>query len=313
MSTGDFEIIDVHVHLFRDINHEKAASRSPGRRDRDRWGTPERIVPFMARTGISKIVFLSVFPTKAVIGAALGKLPAALTQRERAEAEAQIKRDVPEKIQRHNEWACSVGRQYSQLNPFIGIQPILGKRGMAEEVALRKSQGAKGVKLHPAAHGYYPDDRDLWPFYEACQALGMPIITDSAPLDGAPERGEYGEPVNFVPVLRDFPRLTLVLAHLGSAFWDERVELAKQFPNVYFDTSLGFSNPEGAAYHKGRGLSAPDAVRVIRKIGAERIMFGSDGPIFNPVAQLEEILALDLTEPEKKMILAENARRVLRI
>ena len=103
------------------------------------------------------------------------------------------------------------------------------------------------------------------------------------------------------------------MAHLGSAFWDERVELARQFPNVYFDTAQGFSTPASVALHQGRGLSASDAVRIIRKIGVERIMFGSDGSHWEVLPQLEEILALDLTEQEKQMILAENAKRILKI
>lgn len=42
-------------------------------------------------------------------------------------------------------------------------------------------------------------------------------------------------------------------------------------------------------------------------------MFGSDAPNFDPKTQVEEILGLDLTEQEKQMILARNAKRILKI
>ncbi len=313
MGTDEYEIVDAHVHLFRSTRHEKAAFALPGRRDRDRWGTPETIIPFMDRNGISKVVFLNVFPTNELMAAALKEMPATLTKRERAKAEDDLKIDIADRIRRHNEWACEVGKQQARLIPFIGIQKILGTNGMAEEVALRATQGAKGVKIHPGIYSFYPNDRDLWPMYETCQKLGVPILSDSGPWQGAPHGIEYGEPAHFTEILRDFPRLTLILAHLGSAFWDERIEIGRQFPNVYFDISQGFSTPEAVSRHGYRGLSELDAVRVIRKIGVERVMFGTDGPDFDWIPQLEEFLRLDLTQEEKRMILAGNAKRILRI
>ena len=56
-----------------------------------------------------------------------------------------------------------------------------------------------------------------------------------------------------------------------------------------------------------------DAVRLIRSLGADRFLFGSDGPRFLLQPQLEQILALDLTDDERQMILAGNAKRVYRI
>ncbi len=313
MYNNEYEIIDVHVHLFRSLRHEKVAVGHPGRRDRDRWGTPETIIPFMERNGISKTVFVNVFPTNELMEDALKELPPTLAQQEKAKAENDIRLDIADRIRRHNEWACQIGKQHATLIPFIGIQRILGAKGIAEEVALRVSQGAKGVKIHPGICLFYPDERELWPLYEVCQELDVPILSDSGPYTGAPKGNEYGEPIHFIEVLRNFPRLTLILAHLGSAFWDERIGIGQQFPNVYFDSAQGFSTPEAISYHGYRGLPALDAARVIRKIGVERVLFGSDGPIFDWVPQIEEILQLDLRPEEKQMILATNAKRILKL
>ena len=95
--------------------------------------------------------------------------------------------------------------------------------------------------------------------YQKCQELGLPILSDSGPwphshlvfmypnpLGYKPYEDEmsYAEPKNWAKVLEAFPKLTIILAHIGSAWWDERIELAQKYPNVYFDTSQGFSAPD---------------------------------------------------------------------
>ena len=136
MHTNEYEIIDVHIHLFRSIEHEKAAIKRPGRSDSDHWGYLEAITPFMDRNGIAKAVFLNLFRTKELTEAASHKLSSTLTREEQAKAEDNIRRNIADRIRRHNQWACSVGRQQVRLVPFIGIQKMLGVRGMAEEVAM---------------------------------------------------------------------------------------------------------------------------------------------------------------------------------
>jgi hypothetical protein len=124
---------------------------------------------------------------------------------------------------------------------------------------------------------------------------------------------DYAEPNNWAKVLEDFPKLTVILAHLGSAWWDERVELAQNYPNVYFDTSQGFSAPDQLPVVGRRSLAEEDVIRVFRKVGVERIMFGTDLPGIPLQPQLEQILRLPFTDEEKRMILSENAKRILHI
>lgn len=310
----DYEIIDCHYHLSRDISQEKAFHRAfsgkPHIRERDMVGTPERMVPYMARVGISKVVMVCNYPTREIIAANVKRISPSLSKKERDEAKEQILKSIPERTRRYNQWACSVHRQYPQLIPFISIQPILGRDGMVEELEASVREGAKGVKMHPNMNGFSPKARILWPFYERCQELGIPILPDSGASSNRPIGLEYGRPINFAPMLRAFPRLTVIMAHLGSAYWDERVEMAKQFPNLCFDISGGgdFYSSRG-----GRGASAADAPRIMRKIGVERIVFGSDGPGRDIIDCADGVLGFDLTDKEKRMIMAENAKRLIKI
>lgn len=325
----DFEIIDVHVHLCRTKEEESTYFPLPGRRERDRWNTPERAIEHMDRNNILKSAFMILVPRqfrgplyeKAKLGT--------LSKEQQRKEKAKISQQIGPIMREMNEWGCGAGRRFPRLLPFIGMSDDLGgSKAMVEEVVLRAGQGAKGLKMHPGQFSNYPNDEVFWPVYEKCQELGLPILADSGPWPHShlvymypnplgyklyEDGKDYAEPKNWAKVLEAFPKLTVILAHLGSAWWDERVELAQQFPNVYFDTSQGFAAPDQLPVVARRSLAEEDAVRVFRKIGVERIMFGTDLPGIPLQPQLEQLLRLPLTDEEKRQILAGNAKRILRI
>lgn len=325
----DFEIIDAHAHLARTLEEESNYWLFPGRRARDRWGTPDRVIEYMDRAGISKIAFMTLIPRQYRGPLAEKAKLAGLAEAQRRKEEKRIGEQVAPMMREINEWGCEVGRRFPRLIPFSCIAKELGDaKDIVAEVELRASQGAKGIKMHPGMFSLFPDDEEMWPAYEKCQELGLPILADSGlwPVSHVlveypspvvvPGHGagiDYAEPKNWARVLEAFPRLTVILAHLGSAWWDERIELAQKYPNVFFDTSQGFSAPDRIPYSPHRGLAEEDAVRVFRKIGVERILFGTDFPAIALQPQLEQLLRLPLSDEEKRVILSKNAKRILRI
>ena len=326
---ADFEIIDAHIHLARTLEEESNYWLFPGRRACDRYGTPERAVEYMEKQGISKMVIMTLIGRQ-YRGPLLEKAKlASLTEKERREAEKKIGEQVGPKIREVNEWSCGVAKRFPQLVSFSCLAPELGgAEGMVKEVELRASQGAKGVKLHPGMFSFFPDDEVMFPAYEKCQELGLPVLADSgtwptphvlveypSPVAVVAQQEviDYAEPKNWAKAAEAFPRLNIVLAHLGSAWWDERVELAQKYPNVYFDTSQGFAAPDRMPYSPHRGLAEADVPRIFRKIGMDRILFGTDFPALAPQPQLEQIMRLPLTDEEKQKVLAGNAKRVYNI
>ncbi|MBI2958655.1 MAG: amidohydrolase family protein [Chloroflexi bacterium] len=239
----DFEIIDAHVHLSRTIEEEAENWPRPGRRECELYGTPEGALSYMDMAGISKMAVMNLVPRQFRASLAdRAKLSGLPEDRRRAEEE-RIAQQVGPLVREFNEWGCETGRRFPRFIPFICVSRELGDaRAIVDEVVLRAKQGARGVKLHPAMFRLFPYDRELWPMYARCQELGLPLLADSAPLtrlrvlamypysfdlnDYRPPV-EYGEPENFAPVLEEFPRLTLILAHLGAPWWDERIDLAR--------------------------------------------------------------------------------------
>lgn len=307
------EVIDAHVHLYRSIELEKRNVLAPGRRDRDRWGNPDSAVRFMAEQGVANIVCLPNFPTRQMRARRIKALEQAAGAPVSPELAASVEEELKESVRRHNEWICELGRSDGRFVPAISLQKLFTPEEMVEEVRLRASEGAKAVKLLPGFYFEAPNEPEFWPMYEECQARGLTIVSDTGTL-GFSDTGIYfGEPLRFERILRDFPDLHIVMAHFASAFWDERVELARRHPNLFFDTSGSFFE-EGLEVRDGtRAAHREDALRLIRDVGPHRIMFGSDGPRFAFQPQLEQILSLDLSDSERSLILSENARRIYRI
>jgi predicted TIM-barrel fold metal-dependent hydrolase len=323
----DFEIIDCHIHVARTQEEELEWWYQPGRGRLQTYATPERVTAFMDYHHVSMMAFMVITPRQ-LRGPVNEKARLVELSMERCSQKVvDIKLKIAETIRELNQWGCEVGEQYPRLIPFILISDDLGNaEQIEEEVVLRVSKGAKGVKLHPGMYSFYPNDKLFWPMYEKCQELGLPVLSDSGPwphshvlteypmpMHQSPKSSDHAEPYNFIEVLDAFPRLKLILAHLGSAWWDERVELAAKYPNVYFDTSQGFAASDRIPFVPHRSLAEEDAVRIMRRIGLQRIMFGSDHPALSFGPQLAQILRLDLTEQEKKMVLGGNARNIVGI
>jgi len=320
----DYEIIDAHIHLTQSLEEEANYWTVPGRRDEDRWANPERVITYMDKSGIAKMAFMILIPRQYRAPIFEKARLMALPEAQRREKVKKLSEEIAALQKKYNEWGCGVGRSQPRLVPFIGMSTDFGDaKAILQEFELRVKQGAKGIKMHPGMYSFYPGDEALFPMYEKCQELGLPVLADSGPWPHSHElvlfplwfkmpepHTEYAEPLNFALVLKAFPRLKVVLAHLGSAWWDERVELAQKYANVYFDTSQGFSAPDRIPVVPHRSLAEEDAVRVIRKIGVKRVMFGSDFPAISQQAQLEQILRMHLTDEEKQAILADNVKRI---
>jgi predicted TIM-barrel fold metal-dependent hydrolase len=300
----DYPIIDAHVHTYRSREIGRQAMTGTGRTDYG--GTPDELLALMSRGGIEKAVMVNMTPVLDMFDAAVAKLPADLSPSQRAEAEADLRRQMIGRLQRRNEWTCQVARQHPQLIPFIGLDPSMSAEDLVAEIDRRRDEGAHGIKLHPPNQRFFPADRRLWPAYERAQELGLPIIFHSGALDYLPDTGKYGQPKGYADVLAQFPRLTVVMAHLALGKFAACAGLAQAHANVFFDCCFIINGTD-----KPPAISDSDAVAAFRQIGCDRIMFGSDYPWYDPLLDSARIQRLPLTNAEKRAVLHENAILVL--
>jgi hypothetical protein len=159
-----------------------------------------------------------------------------------------------------------VAQNPARFRPVANINPHLHYPVKAE-LARQVDLGAVACKLHPVHGGFEPADRMLYPAYALCEELSLPVIVHCGTSTFAGSVNAYGEPALLDLVLRDFPELTVVLAHGGRGWWyDQAAFLALMRPNTWLEVA-GLPPARLPDYY-GRSL-----VRLARKM-----LFGTDWP-----------------------------------
>ena len=303
MSNSDFPIIDAHVHTYPSREIGRQAMTGTGKTDYG--GTPEELLGLMDWGGIEKAVMVNMTPVADMRDAAIAALPSDLSPARRVEAEDDIRRRMIGRLRRRNEWTCRVAREQPRLIPFIGLDPSMSEEELVSEIDLRRSEGARGIKLHPPDQRFYPHDRLLWPVYERAQELGLPVLFHSGAGAYAPGPADYAHPKHFPAVLSAFPRLTVVMAHLAFGDFATCEELVGAHDNVFFDCCFVINGTD-----EQPALSDDEAATALRRVGTGRVMFGSDYPWMDPVLDAARIQRLPLTDAEKRAVLYDNAARL---
>ena len=303
--TRKFEVIDAHIHTYP--SPQIGLQAMGGINHCGFSGIPDDSLSVMAKGPISRSVTLNLSPVGEMVDAARAKYPKDMSQEEKEKSEKELIQTMIGRILRRNKWTCDMAKAHSAFIPFISIDAIMDSESMLKSIDDGVALGARGIKLHPAAGYYYPNNRVLWPAYKKIQDLGLPIISHSGGFVH-PRNIVFAQPRHFEDVAINFPKLKLGLAHFGGNFWDETKTLAKKYSNLFFDCSVAISPREGHA-----SLNTEEIVELIRFIGVERVLFGSDFPWYNPMVSLERLLNLPLSHEEKALILAENAKRILQL
>lgn len=153
-----------------------------------------------------------------------------------------------------------------------------------------------GIKIHPEEHGY--------PIAEH-----GPAIFQFAARHGAIVQSHSGEPNSlpeaFVPLADEFPEVALILSHLGCGHDDDpthqvRAIQAGRRGNIYTDTS------------SAKSIMSNLIEWAAGEVGAERLLYGTDSPLYFAPMQRARIDHADLNDQHKRLILCGNAERLFR-
>ncbi|BBO88725.1 amidohydrolase family protein [Desulfosarcina ovata] len=159
-----------------------------------------------------------------------------------------------------------------------------------------RTQGFKGIKLHPDYQGFYVDDPRMYPFYDAAQQVRIPVLFHAG-LDRGLPPPVHAMPKRLLKIHRQFPQMVMILAHMGGEDNYEETETCLLGENIYLDTAFVL-----------RIMETETLKRFFRKHPIERILFGSDSPFTDQAAELNYLLDLPfLTATEKEKIAGGNA------
>ncbi len=226
-----------------------------------------------------------------------GTVGGLLASMDRAGVDASVLQPVatkPSQVRAINDWAASLAS--GRLIPFGAMHPNL--EDPSSEIARMADLGLRGFKLHPEYQAFSPEDPRMDPIYDAARRHGLIVLFHAGVDISVPTL--RGTPAAFSAMLDGHPGLKVVLAHMGGfRMWAEVAD-ALAGRDVWLDT----------AYTLGH-LPDQEFVGLVRAHGADRVVFGSDGPWTDPASEIAHLRALPLSDGELENVLGANAERLL--
>lgn len=306
-------LIDSHLHIYREREiGVRAKADYPiveygAKADvtySERGGDAADALAAIAEAGVSYAAVLNVFLMHAMPQPAEGLLWP------HGDAAAPPHADRRDDLVGLNAWLCDLAAEHPQLLPFLTVHPgVMTAAETADhvrELATRGADGdgagrARGIKLHTVAQRFMPYDPGLDALWELCSDERLPVIAHCGP-----DRLHTGwaTPEAFAPLIERHPRLPLVLAHLGGGDFERIAALAARYPQLRFDLSEIVSWVGGS--NAPADLAALSAL--VREIGPERVMAGSDFPWYEPAWVIDAVEAMPgLSRSERDAILGLTA------
>jgi predicted TIM-barrel fold metal-dependent hydrolase len=153
---------------------------------------------------------------------------------------------------------------------------------------------------------YRADDERLYPVYEDCARRGVPVnVTLSAQLQGRTgRRYEGGSPVPLARVARDFPKLTIHVAHCAWPYVMEMIGVAFVCPNVWLSPDQ---------YMIRRLPGAEEYAKAVRNYFQDRTVFGTAYPSRPHDQMVKEYQQLGFSDAVYRKVMSENALRLMKM
>jgi predicted TIM-barrel fold metal-dependent hydrolase len=302
----DYPIIDTHTHTFPTVEVGRQAIQALPHAGAS--GVVDDLLPDLAEAGFARAVMLNFTPTGEMREDNLVRRAGDVAPARWGVLEEEVRRTIVGRVQRRNAWTLKVATEHPTLVPFVGVDPRMGEHGMLAEIEACAAAGARGIKFHCSTQRSYPTDPGLQGVYARAAELGWAVVFHSGWHPLGCHLSDYARPARFESIARRFPRLHVVLAHIGLGWQQEAEELARAYPNVFFDSCLALTgtwNPPP--------LGDDELVALLRAVGLDRVMFASDWPLCVPRKERERAESLPLSDAERRLLFYENAQRILGI
>lgn len=161
-------------------------------------------------------------------------------------------------------------------------------------------KGLKGVFIEPQRSNGHPDDPSIFPIYERCIALDVPVSIMSGPFAG-PDIS-FSDPARIDAVATRFPSLKIIVGHGCWPYVTEIIAVAFKHANVYVSPDIYHFTPGSEPY-----------IEAANGFMADQLLFGTAYPIRRLKQTVEDFKSLPLKPESLEKALGENARRLLGI
>ncbi len=302
---------DAHTHIHPTAAATKAfmdALEFHGPGD----GTIEQALPVMDRAGIATTMIVPLIADTKILAERIAEAKARGVKPDRDELIHQLAAEQSA----YNSWAAAAAHRHAgRFAGLIGLNPVLfGADWTRTEIAARMAEGSAGLKILPMYIGVYPDDPKMAAMWEEADRRRLAVLTLAVAEVPGEALGKIGvderltdihHPNRFEDVARSYPRLKLVLAHLGMGAEQDTIRLANKYANIFTDTSLRLHE-----VGQPGGWSHAETADLFRRIGTDRVLFGSNYPFVSQADYVEVMEKIPLTEDERRRIGWQNYDRV---
>jgi predicted TIM-barrel fold metal-dependent hydrolase len=166
--------------------------------------------------------------------------------------------------------------------------------------------GVRVFKVHIQVGGFHPCDPLLDPVWGMIEDAQIPVLIHCG---SGPTPGDYTGPEPMAALLQRFPRLQLIIAHMGTPEYTEFLDLAEDYDGIRLDTTMVWTDFSEA------DAPFPAAERGRLRAFGDRILFGSDFPNipYSYGHSIHALERLDLGDAWLRQVCYRNAARLFEI
>lgn len=175
---------------------------------------------------------------------------------------------------------------------FLRVNPHLQDHALKRiEEGVKK--GFRGIKFHPRNDAFAINSEELvFPIAELASKLHVPILIHT----GEPDTYGYAQPTLVGDLADSFPEVHLIIGHMGKRLYEDAICVGRWFENIILETSF---------------RSHREIARAVRRVGADRVVYGSDMPFGLPEIEMMKIRMCGIPPEEKRMVLGDNMAKIL--
>jgi len=160
--------------------------------------------------------------------------------------------------------------------------------------SLVEGSGCKGIgEIYLAGSTEEPPSSNMAMLMETAEQHRLAVLFHTGNLPNS-------TPLAVGTLAAEYGKVPIILGHMGkNLFARDAIEAARKFRNIYLETS---------------GMPYPRIIEeALGRVGADRVLFGSDYPYWHPAVELKRIEVLNLLKEEKRLILGANIAKVLQL
>jgi uncharacterized protein len=196
---------------------------------------------------------------------------------------------------RGNAEVAEVLKQYpKRFRGYITVNPRPQGQALEELQRWSHFHNPPLIKLHPDLHKYPVTGsgyRSVWDYANQTRGIVLVHTWDSDPNCG---------PLLLADIGRNFPQARIIVGHSGVTWrgYEQAMETAVSTPNTFLDIT-------GSQSHRTM------LERMVARVGADRILFGSDLPYLEAAMALGRVLSARISGSDKEKIFSTNFRRLI--